>query len=75
MNESAYYDVILTVIDFLVPSNLISVCIYTGWPRKNATTSIINFKDIVNKTDLFFFILLGRKLIFQQNDTMTIKFG
>ena len=27
---------------------------YTGWPRENATTSIINFKDIVNKTDLFF---------------------
>ena len=26
---------------------------YTGWPRKNATTLIINFKDIVNKTDLF----------------------
>ena len=47
---------------------------YTGWPRKNATTLIINFKDSVNKTDLFF-ILLGRKLIFQQNGTMTINFG
>ena len=47
---------------------------YTGWPRKNATTFIINFKDIVNKTDLFF-ILLGRKFNFQQNDTMTINFG
>ena len=42
---------------------------HTGWPRKNATTSIINLKGIVNKTDLFF-ILLGRKFIFQQNDTM-----
>ena len=47
---------------------------YTGWPRKNATTLIINFKDIVNQTDLFF-ILLGRKFVFQQNDTMTINFG
>ena len=46
----------------------------TGWPRKNATTLIVNFKDIVNKTNLFF-ILLGGKLIFQQNDTMTINFG
>ena len=46
---------------------------YTGWPRKNVTTSIINFKDIVNKTD-FFSILLGRKFIFQQNETMTINF-
>ena len=24
---------------------------YTGWPRKNATTLIVNFKDIVNKTN------------------------
>ena len=47
---------------------------YTGWPRKNATTLIVNFKDIVNKTNLFF-ILLGRNFIFQQNDTMTINFG
>ena len=44
------------------------------WPRKNATTLIINFKDIVNKTDLFS-ILPGRKFIFKQNDTMTITFG
>ena len=47
---------------------------YTGWPRKNATTLIVNFKEIVNETSLFF-ILLGRKFIFQQNDTMTINFG
>ena len=47
---------------------------YTGWLRKNATILIVNFKDIVNKTNLFF-ILLGRKFIFQQNDTMTINFG
>ena len=47
---------------------------YTGWPRKNATTLIVNFKDIVNKTNLFF-ILLGRKFISQQNDTMIINFG
>ena len=42
--------------------------------QKNATTLIVNFKNIVNKTNLFF-ILLGRKFIFQQNDTMTINFG
>ena len=46
----------------------------TGWPRKNATNLIVKFKNIVNKTNLFF-ILLGRKFIFQQNDTMTINFG
>ena len=28
---------------------------YTGWPRKNATILIVNFKDIVNKTNLFFY--------------------
>ena len=50
------------------------VGLYTRWPRKNATTLIVNFKDIVNKTNLFF-ILLGRKFIFQQNDTMTINYG
>ena len=27
---------------------------YTGWPRKNATTLIINFKDIIHKTELIF---------------------
>ena len=58
----------------LYPPHLHWYRFYTGWPRKNATTSIINFKDIVNKTDLFF-ILLGRKFIFQHNDTMTINFG
>ena len=47
---------------------------YTGWPRKNATTLIVNFKDIINKTE-FIYILLCGKLIFQQNDTMIINFG
>ena len=47
---------------------------YTGWPRKNATTLIVNFKDIINKTELIFILLCG-KLIFQQNDTMIINFG
>ena len=50
------------------------IILNTGWPRKNATTLIINFKDIVNKTELFS-TLPGRKFIFQQNDTMTINFG
>ena len=47
---------------------------YTGWPRKNATTLIVNFKNIVDETELFF-ILFGRTLIFHQNDTMIINFG
>ena len=40
-----------------------------------AQKTIMNFKDIVNKTSVFFCILLGRKIIFQQTDTMTINFG
>ena len=48
--------------------------IYTGWPRKNATTLIVNFKNIINKTELIFISLCG-KFICQQNDTMIINFG
>ena len=55
--------------------NLIDIdALYTGWPRKNATTLIINFKDIINKMELIFISLCG-KFIFQQNDTMIINFG
>ena len=49
--------------------------VYTGWPRKNATTSIINFKDIVDKNAFVFYSTGYRKFIFQQNDTMTINLG
>ena len=28
---------------------------YTGWPRNNATTLIVNFKNIINKTELILF--------------------
>ena len=31
---------------------------YTGWPRKNATTLIVNFKNIVDETELFLFCFL-----------------
>ena len=48
--------------------------LYTGWPRKNATILIVNFKDIINKTE-FVFILLCGKFIFEQNDTMIINSG
>ena len=48
--------------------------IYTGWPRKNATTLIVNFMNIVDETELFC-ISFGRTFIFQQNDTMIINFG
>ena len=31
---------------------------YTGWPRKNATTLIdINFMNIVDETELFFYFI------------------
>ena len=49
-------------------------CRHTGWPRKNATTLIVNFMNIVDETELFF-ILFGRTFIFQQNDTVIISFG
>ena len=44
---------------------------YTGWRRKNATTLIVNFKDIINKTELILILLCG-KFIFQQNDTIRV---
>ena len=33
---------------------------YTGWPRKNATTLIVNFMNIVDETELFklFYLVL-----------------
>ena len=31
---------------------------YTGWPRKNATSLIVNFKNIVDETELFLFHLV-----------------
>ena len=48
---------------------------YTGWTRKNATILIVNFKNIFDETELFFYILFGRTFMFQQNDTMIINFG
>ena len=31
---------------------------YTGWPRKNATTLIVNFMNIVDETSVFYFYLV-----------------
>ena len=45
------------------------IAYYTEWPRKNATTLIVNFINIVDETELFF-ISFGRTFICQQNDTM-----
>ena len=42
--------------------------------RKNATTLILNFMNIVNETELFL-ILFGRTFIFQQNYTMIMTLG
>ena len=50
---------------------LCQIFCYTGRPRKNATTLIVNFMNIVDETKLFF--CFGRILIFQQNDTMIIS--
>ena len=77
-SSSSYYILYLEIFCILLQSNFTCAhrdvlkrhkLTYTVWPRKNATTSAINFKDIVNETDLCF-ILLGRKLIFQQIDTI-----
>ena len=50
---------------------------YAGWPRKNATTLIINFKDIVNKKCVFFLFFFNwvENSFSNKNDTMTINFG
>ena len=42
--------------------------------RKNATILIVNFKDIINSTELIFISVRG-KFISQQNDTMISNFG
>ena len=34
----------------------------TGWPRKNATTLIVNFINIVDETELFLFYLVEHSL-------------
>ena len=54
--------------------NCFFIYLVTGWPRKNATTLIVNFMNIVDETKLFL-NLFGRTFIFQQNDTMIISFG
>ena len=57
------------------PSGIASTFVYIqGGPERCATTLIVNFKDIINKTELIFILLCG-KFIFQQNDTMIINFG
>ena len=35
-----------------------SILLYTGWPRENATTLIVNFMNIVDETDCFLFYLV-----------------
>ena len=71
----------VTLLDITMPHYVVEkhclvtyLHVYTGWPRKNATTLIVNFKDIITKTELIFILLCG-KFIFQQNDTMIINFG
>ena len=41
---------------------------YTGWPRKNATPTIINFKEIGDEIELVS-ALMRIIIIFQQNNT------
>ena len=33
---------------------------YTGWPRKNATILIVNFKDIINKNGIDFYFIMWK---------------
>ena len=65
---------IVTILSFIC--HMLHVCFYLaflyGWPRKNAMTLIVNFKDIINRTE---FISVHGKFISQQNDTMIIYFG
>ena len=42
--------------------------IYTEWPRKNATLSITNFKEIRDLIKLVSAVM-SRTFFFQQNDT------
>ena len=42
--------------------------VYTGWPRKNATLSITNFKEIRHLIKLVSAVI-SRTFFFQQNDT------
>ena len=59
----------------LPPGSPAFIYIYTMWPRKNATTLIVNFKDIINKMESIFLFYYYVKFIFQQNDNMIINFG
>ena len=47
---------------------------YTGSPRKNATTFIVNFMNIVDETESFF-IFFGRTFIFQQMTPWSLVLG
>ena len=46
---------------------------YTGWPRKNATPAITNFKEIRDLIKLVS-ALMSRTFFFQQNDTKVNDF-
>ena len=77
-NVYTYCDVDMAIfsleISVLQRCNILYKTCYTGWPRKNATTLIVNFMNIVDETELFC-ISFVRTFIFQQNDTMIISFG
>ena len=71
-NNSRYLDYIMgNKKRFFIQHNKVE---YTGWPRKNATTLIVNIKDIINKMEWILISLCG-KFIFQQNDIMIINCG
>ena len=47
--------------------------VYTGWPRKNATPTITNFKEIRHQIKLLS-ALMSKTFFFQQNDTKVKDF-
>ena len=66
------------VIHFIVRGRLLKAVDlflnYTGWPRKNATHTITNFKEIRDYIKLVS-ALMSRQFFFQQNDTKISDFG
>ena len=55
------------------PTSQSGTYMYTGWPRKNATLSITNLKEIRDLIKLVS-ALMHRKLFSQQNDTKSNNF-
>ena len=47
----------------------------TGWPKKNATTLIVNFKNIINKMELIFCFIMWKTNFSNKMTPCIINFG